>query len=81
MSEANPTKEIFFFRNTESPFIYVLMSELIGKPEFKKMFEYSEEITEETADTLVLQQNYEVVFVGDKPIIEEYFSHLDKPVK
>jgi hypothetical protein len=80
MSEVNPNKEIFFFRNTVSPFIYVFMSELINKNDFKKMFEFSEEISEETADFLVLEQNYKVVYVGDKPIIEEYFSHEDKPV-
>lgn len=73
--EKNPDREIYFFQNTESPFIYVLISEQISKAEFYKMFEFAREITEETADVLVLEQNYKVVYVGDAPIIDEYFKN------
>lgn len=79
MSAKNPTREIFFFRHDKKPMVYVLMSLKIGKEEFYDMFEAAQEITEEESDLLVLQNNFEVVYVGDDNVIDKYFSPKTAP--
>lgn len=76
----NPTNEIYFFRNTleDSNLVYVFMSLQMPKEHFYEMFENAEEITEETADVLILHQGREVVYVGDAPIIDRYFKEVKK---
>lgn len=71
----NPTREIYFFKNTLSPFVYVFISEQMSKDEFFKMFENATEITEDESDKLVLKKGFKVVYVGDAPIIDEYFKN------
>lgn len=74
MSEKNPTREIYFFKNDSRPIVYILLSLIMNKDEFYKMFPAAMEITEADADLLILEQNYEVVYVGDTDIIDTYFS-------
>ena len=71
----NPTREIYFFKNTLSPFVYVFISEQMSKDEFFKMFENATEITEDESDELVLKKGFKIVYVGDAPIIDEYFKN------
>lgn len=74
MAEKNPTREIFFFKNDTRPIVYILLSLIMGKEEFYNMFAAAIEITEADADLLILEQNFEVVYVGDSAIIDQYFT-------
>jgi hypothetical protein len=74
MAEKNPTREIFFFKNDTRPIVYILLSLIMGKSEFYEMFPAAIEITEADSDLLILEQNFEVVYVGDSAIIDTYFN-------
>lgn len=78
MSAKNPNRDIYFFKNTESKLVYVLMSLEIDKDAFYEMFEYAMEITEDECDKYVLEHNYEVVYVGDAVVIDKYFAKEKK---
>lgn len=77
----NPEREIFFFRHNKKKLCYVLMSLQIGKEEFYNLFPTAEEIKEEECDTLVLTNNFKVVYVGDDHIIDSYFSEKKRKKK
>ena len=81
MSLKNPSREIYFFKNTISKMVYVFMSLQMGKEEFYEMFEFAIEISEDESDKLVLEHNFEVVYVGDDHVIDRWFKNEVKNPK
>lgn len=75
MSDKNPNREIFFFKNDSAPMVYVFMSLHMDVNQFYEMFEHAVQITEDDADFLVLHNDYKVVYVGDNQIIDKYFKN------
>lgn len=75
MSKKNPTREIFYYKHSEKPLVYILMSLTIDKEEFNELFNQTIEITETELDELVELKHYKVVMVGDDKIIDEHFTN------